>query len=458
MPDDPDAARLAAELTTALAGTPRRGRPVGDGPPAAAAAPHGQIVPDAPREGPSWLEDALARATPVAQGGAFVAPLGDAARREVAARPPEGPLAGWTLAVKDLVAVAGLPLGAGSAVRDGAPPEPHDARVVADLRAAGATLVGTTALHELAIGVTGINAGKGTPRNPLDPARVPGGSSSGSAVAVATGAADLAVGTDTGGSVRIPAALCGVVGFKPTHGRLSTAGVHPLAPTLDHVGLLARRVTDVAHAARVLGIAAPAPPTGLRALRLGYVPRELEEADPEVAAAIAGALDRLSHAGATLVEAEPADAGLVFATSTTLLLAEAAAVHAADLAEVPERFGADVAARFRAGLALPAVALAAAHAARRALITTTRARLHGLDALVGPTVGVRAPLLAALADPADAAAAGARLVAHTRLANVCGLPAISLPAAPGVGLQLLAADDGALLAHATAVEGALIHT
>jgi Asp-tRNA(Asn)/Glu-tRNA(Gln) amidotransferase A subunit family amidase len=201
------------------------------------------------------LEAALARAELARNGGAFSVLLdGDArrdaarARRELATGRPARPLEGSTLAVKDLVAVRGQRIGAGSASRAGAPPESEDAAIVAALRSSGAVVVGLAALHELAFGSTGVNEYEGTPRNPFGSGLIPGGSSSGSAVAVATGAASLAIGTDTGGSVRVPAALCGVVGFKPAFGEYSLGGVLPLAPSLDHAGLLGSSVEIVRRA------------------------------------------------------------------------------------------------------------------------------------------------------------------------------------------------------------------
>src|SRR5579875_1279398 len=158
------------------------------------------------------------------------------------ARGEGGPLTGVPIAVKDNVAVRGVVGTNGSPAFAGAPPASTDATAVARLRAAGAVVLGTTHMHELAFGPTGVNPALGTPANPWAPGRVPGGSSSGSGAAVAAGLVPAALGTDTGGSVRIPASLCGVTGLKPTYGRVSRAGVTPLAWSLDHVGPLARSV------------------------------------------------------------------------------------------------------------------------------------------------------------------------------------------------------------------------
>ncbi len=154
---------------------------------------------------------------------------------------------GTRLAVKDLIDIAGVPTTAGSAALEKtAQPADYDAPCMAGARAAGAAIVGKVNLYELAFGASGINEYFGTPVNPLDPRRIPGGSSSGSAVAVADGDADIAYGSDTGGSIRVPAAFCGVTGLKTTHGRVSLTGVWPLAPSLDTVGPMARDVAGVA--------------------------------------------------------------------------------------------------------------------------------------------------------------------------------------------------------------------
>ena len=170
------------------------------------------------------------------------------ADEEIAAGIDRGPLHGVPVAVKDLIDMAGLPTTCGSATSFGATAAAGDAEIVERLRACGAVIVGKTTLHEFAYGATGDRSVHGASRNPHDPGRISGGSSGGSAVAVAAGMVPLSVGTDTAGSVRVPAALCGVVGLKPAYDALPTRGVHPLAPTLDHVGLFARTVRDAALA------------------------------------------------------------------------------------------------------------------------------------------------------------------------------------------------------------------
>jgi amidase len=184
---------------------------------------------------------------------------------------------GIRLAVKDLIDVAGVPTTAGSrALAATAAPAESDAPCLAGARAAGARIVGKANLDELAFGASGVNAYFGTPVNPLDPGRVPGGSSSGAAVAVAGGEADLAYGSDTGGSIRVPSAFCGITGLKTTHGRIALAGVWPLAPSMDTIGPMARDVAGVAAALRGVDVLALAtvpffPPWLEAAVRPGYL-------------------------------------------------------------------------------------------------------------------------------------------------------------------------------------------
>ncbi|HUO47280.1 MAG TPA: amidase, partial [Acidimicrobiales bacterium] len=260
---------------------------------------------------------------------------------------------GVRLAVKDLIDMAGEPTTAGCrAVAERARPAAEDAACLAGARAAGARIVGRTNLHELALGVTGVNPWYGTPVNPLDPTRVPGGSSSGSAVAVATGEADVAFGSDTGGSVRIPSACCGTAGLKTTFGRIPLEGVWPLAPSFDTVGPMARDVAGLVTGMRLLepGFAV-APPES--ALRVGRIP---VEADPSIDAALDAALARTgwSCSEFTLAgwDAATAQAGL-------LLVVEAYASDAALLATAPEGIGADVRARLELGRGVPAEAVRA---------------------------------------------------------------------------------------------------
>ena len=388
----------------------------------------------------------LRAARSIAEGGPFVALLPDevAAARRLESLPRPPPLAGTPFAVKDLMAVQGHRIGAGSRVREDAAPEDVDAAIVLRLRGLGAVPVGLTGLHEFAFGGTGVNHHAGTVRHPADPTRIAGGSSAGSAAAVADGTVPFALGTDTGGSVRIPAALCGIVGFKPPYGSYPLDGVLPLAPSLDHVGLLARDLATVARVHRALGHAG-APPVPLR--RVGVARGELDAATSDVREYIEAVLDDVRRRGVSVDDVSWPGGDEVFATSTDLMFAEAASVHERDLAERADRYGDDVRERLEQGRAVPATRYLAALRNRDQLRTRTRRVLAGVDVVVGPTVTRVAPTV----EEADNAFVRAELVRCTRLQNVTGEPVLSLPVpGPGlpVGLQVTAADDARLLALA----------
>ena len=374
-----------------------------------------------------------------------------------------GPLDGIGFAVKDLLAVAGRPLRAGSRVRADAPVEPIDAAVVASLRAAGAALVGTTKLHEFAFGVTGINTFEGSAANPAAPGRVTGGSSSGSAAAVAAGEVAFALGTDTGGSCRIPAACCAVVGFKPSFGLVDNTGVFPLAPSLDHVGWLAVDVAMARRVAEVLGVVAvsgegPTPSAatdlGQRPRKLGVARRAVDAADADVREAFAEVERVLRARGWELVEVNWPGAEEAFAASTAILFTEAAYVHRAALPREPLAYGADVRARLVQGRMFDLATYLRARERRDRLRARSAAVLAKVTAVIGPTVSVVPPLIELASDPAVAS----RLVATTRLANVTGFPAISVPVPNRtlpVGIQIEAAHDETVFIVAAALEAAL---
>ena len=268
---------------------------------------------------------------------------------------------GIRLAVKDLIDMAGVPTTAGCrAVADQAQPAPADAACMAGARAAGARIVGRTNLHELAFGVTGVNPWFGTPVNPLDPTRVPGGSSSGSAVAVATGEADVAYGSDTGGSVRIPSACCGTAGLKTTWGRVPLDGVWPLAPSFDTVGPMARDMAGIEAGMALLEpgftAAAPAP------WRVGRVRME---AEPTIDAAIDRAL---AATGWEVVDIDMPEWESVSLTGGLLLVAEAWTTNRVLAETSPEGIGRDVLDRLHLGRdASDQVSLSAARTARVAV-------------------------------------------------------------------------------------------
>jgi amidase len=358
--------------------------------------------------------------------------------------------AGAAVAVKDLIDVAGTPTTAGSrAVARNAAPAPADAACLAGLRAAidagSARLVGKTNLHELAAGVTGINPWFGTPTNPLDPRLVPGGSSSGSAVAVASGAAEVAFGTDTAGSVRIPSACCGTVGLKTTWGRVPTSGVWPLAPSLDTVGPMARDVAGVVQGMGLLepGFAAASDtPSSVGRFRIG--------ADATVDAAVDAAL-----AAADLRLADVALPGWSAAGDAvlTVILAEAAASDG-HLVDGGGPLGDDVADLLAAAPRLGASELAAARATLQAWREELRAALTRHAVIALPTL---------VCDPPEIASAGraGRLLLATAPINGAGVPALSLPV-PRRGrlpasLQLVAAAgrEDLLVAVGARIEDAL---
>jgi len=364
------------------------------------------------------------------------------------ARP--GPLAGVRLAVKDLIAVAGRPLRAGSGAFTAAAPEAGSAPIVTRLIEQGAVLVGTTRLHELAVGVTGINAFEGTVANPLDPARIAGGSSSGSAAAVALGLADVALATDTGGSARIPAALCGVVGYKAS-GRLPTTGCLPLSPTLDHLGWCTPTVELASRTAGALGLLGARGDVAPPCRRIGVMAAALELSDPAVAAAVSCALERLATTGIELVELSWPHLDLTYAASTTIMFAEAAATHLGTLEAASEVLGADVRSRLERGRGISASAYLAGLAIRDELTAAFGRVLDEVDVVASPATAIVAPLLVQATGPAVAAS----LVRFTRLDDLTGLPAVSLPLPVdgcAVGLQLTARTDAELLAHAAVVE------
>ncbi len=357
---------------------------------------------------------------------------------------PQGP--GPRVAVKDLIDMAGIPTTAGSrVVAETAAPAEADAACLAGLRAAGAQIVGRANLHELALGVTGINPWFGTPVNPLDPARVPGGSSSGSAVAVGSGEATVAYGTDTGGSIRIPAACCGISGLKTTWDRIPLTGVRPLAPSLDTVGPMAADVAGLILGMQLLepGFAV-APADGPPRVGRVRVP-----AAQEIDDAVTRVLNEVSW---EVTDVDPAD--WLTATKWTLppLVAEAYRSNQDIVDRHADRLTPGVAQRMEAGRQVtPAEAAAAAQARDR-----WRAQLTALfgrfDLLVMPTLTILPPTL----DNADDLLEGR----CTLPVNLAGVPALALPVPAGgplpASLQLVAAWGGEelLLTAGLVLEGA----
>jgi aspartyl-tRNA(Asn)/glutamyl-tRNA(Gln) amidotransferase subunit A len=351
-----------------------------------------------------------------------------------------GPLHGVPIAIKDIVDVAGMPTTAGSRVLAGNVAS-EDAALVAALRRAGAMIVGKTNTHEFAYGVI-------TPptRNPWDLTRIPGGSSGGSAAALSAGMAYGAVGTDTAGSIRLPAALCGVVGLKPTYGRVSRCGIIPLSWSLDHAGPMARSVTDVALLleAMVAGKdpcdpAAAGPPlpdlsaalrADVRGLRVG-VPRPYfyDRLEPSVATVVAEALRTLAGLGMELREVALPRVELTFALGRAIQRPEASAYHRRQLREVPELYGDELRGDLEVGELFLATDYIHAQRVRAELRAQWLEVMDRLDVLATPTVPVGAPRAAgttAQEGPTSGSVKGT-LLHNTYPANLVGFPALSLP-------------------------------
>ncbi|EPK7407228.1 amidase [Klebsiella aerogenes] len=334
-----------------------------------------------------------------------------------------------TFAVKDSLDIAGFPTRAGSPVLQDAPPAVRHAAVVAALLDNGCQLRGKTTLHELAFGVTGINPHSGTPRNPHYPQLIPGGSSSGSAAVVAAGEVDFAVGTDTGGSVRMPAACCGVAGLKPSFGRLSRAGVMPTESSLDCVGLFARDIATLRQAlAKALGESAP--PARRAAPAISYL---AGTATPEIEQLI---VSRLQQAGLAWTRAELPGFNEAHQAGLTVIsqenwLAFHSIINAPNLAP-------DVARRIRAGAEIGPQQRQAAESVRQQFSAAVDAQLAKTPLILLPTLPECPPTLEEAADPL-------KVVNLTRLVrpfNLSGHPALSLPLGEinhrPVALQLVA--------------------
>ncbi|HEX8969759.1 MAG TPA: amidase, partial [Chloroflexota bacterium] len=317
-----------------------------------------------------------------------------------------GALHGVPVAIKDNIATRDLRTTAGSRVLADWVPD-HDAPVVRRLRAAGAILLGKTNLHEFAYGGTCTNVEFGAVRNPWNTEHVPGGSSGGSGAAVAAGLCAAALGTDTAGSVRLPACQCGVVGLKPTYGRISIEGVVPLAWSLDHVGPLTRTVADARLLLDVLSdpnrAAPPAgsrrqadagthSPRGINGLRLG-VPRGyfFEGLQPDVAAAVEAALDVLRDLGASIVDVDWPDAHLSNSATWTIILAEASAYHRKWFRTRPEAYSAQTRAHLETAEGLSAADYVQAQRVRSVLQRQVGDVLSQVDALITPSLAITAP-------------------------------------------------------------------
>lgn len=373
-----------------------------------------------------------------------------------------GPLHGIPVTVKDLVWTKGVPTTSGSRIAAGFVPD-RDAPALAHLRAAGAVLLGKTNLHEFAYGVSNVNPHYGPARNPWDRRRISGGSSGGSAVSLAAGVGYGSIGTDTGGSVRIPSALCGTVGLKPTYGAISREGVTPLSWSLDHVGPMARRVEDVALLFSVMtGRALPERTTSaapLSGTRVGIHRRYFfDNLVSEVADAVERAVADLVRLGGELVEIDVPEVEIQGACRNTIAFAEAAAYHEDDVRNRPDEYGEDTRELLRLGLLIPATDYLAALRARRRIVRAFRKAFSTFDVLVAPVTPSAAPEIgASLLDNGEDLRAGLLRLASPF--NTTGFPAMSLPCGftgdgLPIGLQLAASpgDEARLLRVARAYQ------
>jgi aspartyl-tRNA(Asn)/glutamyl-tRNA(Gln) amidotransferase subunit A len=390
-----------------------------------------------------------------------------AADRELEAGLDRGPLHGVPITVKDLIDVAGTPTTAASRVREGHQ-APADAPTIAELRKAGAIIVGKTNLHEFAFGTTNEDSAFGPARNPHDLSRSPGGSSGGSAASLVGRMALASVGTDTGGSIRIPSAACGTVGLKPGYGEVSTRGVVPLSRSLDHVGPLALNVADawMLYGALMGGPRLrPLPPAPIRDVKLA-VPRRYfcDLLDDEVRAAFEQALSALRSAGVRIDDVDVPHADAIAAIYVHIVFAEAAAYHAKTLDTVPERYTPPVRLRLEAARYTLAEDYVRALTGRELLRREVTGVLAGRDALILPTLPIPAPPLGASTVEVGGRPEPVRslMLRLTQLFNITGHPAISLPCGTTreglpVGLQLAGAlgRTGPLLGTAAAVADAL---
>jgi aspartyl-tRNA(Asn)/glutamyl-tRNA(Gln) amidotransferase subunit A len=411
--------------------------------------------------------------------------LEDARRCDAAltAGQPLGPLHGIPLALKDLYDTAGIRTTAGSKILADRVPQ-QDATSVAKLRAAGAVLVGKTNLHEFAFGVTTENPHYGDTHNPWDLDHAAGGSSGGSGAAVAAGLCIVSTGSDTGGSIRIPAALCGVVGLKPSFGRISCHGLVPLSWELDHAGPIMRTVYDAALMLEVMagwdlkdprsvrapvrdytaGLDVGGQEGDLKGLHIAVDPDyALSGITPEVRAAFEKALEVLTALGAEIVEVSVPRIIEGQSKTLTIIRAEGAAYHAGWLSTRIEDYSPFVRSRLEAGLGVTGVDYAEAQHLRRQLVRDFEILFEDVDLFATPMCGMTAPALGqeqVEIDGQDVSVVAA-ITRFTRLFNLTGLPAISLPCGLGedglpIGLQLAGAsfDETTLLRAAHAYEQA----
>src|SRR3989475_9894027 len=430
---------------------------------------------------PVEITEALLRRIEALEGrvNAFITVDGDAtmaaartAANELAKSDAHATLHGMPIALKGIFGVAGVRMTAGSKILSENVPS-EDAEATARLKAAGTVVLGKLNLHEFAFGATGVNPHYGAARNPWDLERITGGSSSGSGASVAAGEGAAALGTDTGGSIRIPASLCGIVGLKPTYGRVSKRGVLPLSWSLDHVGPMTRTVEDAgtilqAIAGREDADAStrdePLPeynqtgPAGVQGLRIG-VPKQFffQNVDPEVESAVQSAIGLLADMGAVIIEVDAPLISEIPGGVTAIMLPEALAYHQKWMTERPDDYGDDVRYRLELGATFLAAHYVQAQRLREMAVAAWRAEVSShVDLIATPTT----PIAARPIEEGDLQVTF-NLIRFTNPLNFLGVPAISVPCGftgegLPVGLQLVGRwwDEASVLRAAYAYEQA----